>query len=418
MEWREKDGVRWLEARLPGATAAFTTRTFGSAKESFAPLAALGVDPGRIVNARQAHGTDLIFHGHGEVPAEADGHVIADPGTVGLVFGADCLPIAVAGPQSAAILHCGRRGLEREIAVRGAVAVSATAAAIGPGIGPCCYEVAPGLTSLAARRAGARGAPGSCARQGSKRSSPRTSALAASPTSSSRTDATATPGARPASSGSTVRRPDVPGLIHGLDPAKIAANLERVREEAGPGVEILAATKYVPLEEMGALAEAGVRLVGENRQQDLAAKHERWGDAFEWDFIGNLQSRKVKQLLPVCRLIHSVASDSALEQLRRYGGEDTEVLVEVNVAGEDGKGGVDPSKLGAFIERCPVRVTGLMTMPPFSQDPEASRPYFARLAELAAKHDLHRLSMGTSQDWRVAVQEGATIVRLGTALYI
>lgn len=141
MEWREKDGVRWLEARLPGATAAFTTRTFGSAKESFAPLAALGVDPGRIVNARQAHGTDLIFHGHGEVPAEADGHVIADPGTVGLVFGADCLPIAVAGPQSAAILHCGRRGLEREIAVRGAVAVSATAAAIGPGIGPCCYEV-------------------------------------------------------------------------------------------------------------------------------------------------------------------------------------------------------------------------------------------------------------------------------------
>ena len=210
----------------------------------------------------------------------------------------------------------------------------------------------------------------------------------------------------------------MPGLIHGLDPAKIAANLERVREVVGDRVEILAATKYVPLEEMGALAEAGVVLVGENRQQDLAAKHERWGDAFEWDFIGNLQSRKVKQLLPICRLIHSVATESVLEQLGRHGAPDTEVLVEVNVAGEEGKGGVAPADLGAFIERCPVRVAGLMTMPPFSQDPEASRPHFARLAELAAEHGLSRLSMGTSQDWRVAVEEGATIIRLGTALYV
>jgi len=209
----------------------------------------------------------------------------------------------------------------------------------------------------------------------------------------------------------------VPGLIHGLDPAKIAANLERVREAAGEDVEILAATKYVPLEEMGALAEAGVPLVGENRQQDLAAKHARWGDAFEWDFIGNLQSRKVKQLVPICRLIHSVASESALEQLRRHGSPETEVLVEVNVAGEEGKSGIDPLELGPFVERCPVRVAGLMTMPPFSTDPEESRPHFARLAELAGEHGLERLSMGTSQDWRVAVEEGATIVRLGTALY-
>jgi len=210
----------------------------------------------------------------------------------------------------------------------------------------------------------------------------------------------------------------MPGLIHGLEPARIAANLERAWEIAGPEVELLAATKYVPVEEMGALAEAGVTLVGENRQQDLAAKHERWGEAFEWDFIGNLQSRKVKQLLPICRLIHSLASDSALEQLGRHGGPETEVLVEVNVAGEEGKGGVAPADLGAFVERCPVKVGGLMTMPPFSQDPEASRPYFARLAELAAAHGLERLSMGTSQDWRVAVEEGATIVRLGTALYV
>jgi PLP dependent protein len=210
----------------------------------------------------------------------------------------------------------------------------------------------------------------------------------------------------------------VAGLIHGLDPAKIAANLERVREVAGERVEILAATKYVPLEEMGALAEAGVTLVGENRQQELLTKHERWGDAFEWDFIGNLQSRKVKQVLPLCRLVHSVATDSVLEQLGRHGTSETEVLVEVNVAGEEGKGGVDPADLGSFIERCPVRVAGLMTMPPFSRDPEASRLHFARLAELAAAHGLSRLSMGTSQDWPVAVEEGATIVRLGTALYV
>lgn len=209
----------------------------------------------------------------------------------------------------------------------------------------------------------------------------------------------------------------MPGLITGLDPARIRSNLERARERAGPDVEILAATKYVPAEEMGALAEAGVRLVGENRQQDLAAKRERWGDAFEWDFIGNLQSRKVKLLVPACRLIHSVASDSALEQLGRHGGPETEVLVEVDVAGEEGKGGIEPAQLGAFLERCPVRVSGLMTMPPFSTDPEDSRPYFARLAELATEHGLARLSMGTSQDWPVAVEEGATIVRLGTALY-
>jgi hypothetical protein len=210
----------------------------------------------------------------------------------------------------------------------------------------------------------------------------------------------------------------VPGLIHGLDPAKIAANLEQVRERAGPEVEILAATKYVPLEEMGALAEAGVELVGENRQQELEAKHERWGDAFAWDFIGNLQSRKVKRLLPLCRLIHSVATESALEQLGRHGGAETEVLIEVNVAGEAGKGGVDPAELGSFLERCPVTASGLMTMPPFSTDPEDSRPHFARLAELAAEHGLSRLSMGTSQDWPVAVEEGATVIRLGTALYI
>jgi pyridoxal phosphate enzyme (YggS family) len=207
------------------------------------------------------------------------------------------------------------------------------------------------------------------------------------------------------------------GLIHGLEAEKIRANLERVRE-AAPEVELLAATKYVPVEEMGTLAEAGVTLVGENRLQDLEAKRERWPDAFSWDFIGNVQSRKVKRILPLVRLIHSIASDSALAQLERHGTADTEVLVEVNLAGEESKGGVEPDSLGDFIERCPVRVGGLMTMPPFSEDAEDSRPYFARLAELGAERGLERLSMGTSQDWRVAVEEGATIIRLGTALYM
>jgi PLP dependent protein len=205
--------------------------------------------------------------------------------------------------------------------------------------------------------------------------------------------------------------------IGDLDPERIRANLEAIRERAGEEVEILAASKYVPLEEMGALAEAGVELVGENRQQDLAAKRERWGDAFRWDFIGNLQSRKVKALLPIVRLIHSVCTDSALDKLALHADPDTEVLVQVNVAGEEGKGGIEPAELAAFIGRCPVRVAGLSTMPPFSDDPEDSRPHFARLAELAAEHGLERLSMGTSQDWRVAVAEGATIVRIGTALY-
>jgi PLP dependent protein len=207
------------------------------------------------------------------------------------------------------------------------------------------------------------------------------------------------------------------GQIHGLEPEKVRGNLARVREKTGDAVEVLAATKYLPVEELGALAEAGIDLVGENRLQDLEEKRERWADSFQWDFIGNLQSRKVKALLPICRLIHSVATDSVLEQLRRHADPSREVLVEVNIAGEEGKGGVAPAELGAFIERCPVRVGGLMTMPPFSEDPEASRPHFARLAELASEHDLKRLSMGTSQDWAVAVEEGATIIRLGTALY-
>jgi PLP dependent protein len=205
--------------------------------------------------------------------------------------------------------------------------------------------------------------------------------------------------------------------ITNLDPARIRSNFEEIREHAGAEVEILAATKYVRIEDMGALAEAGIELVGENRLQDLEEKQERWREDFTWDFIGNLQSRKVKGIVPLVRLIHSLASDSALEQLGKHAPPETEVLVEVNLSGEEGKGGIEPSELDAFVERCPVAVSGLMTMPPFTEDPEASRPYFARLAELAGERGLERLSMGTSQDWRVAVEEGATIIRLGSVLW-
>ena len=171
----------------------------------------------------------------------------------------------------------------------------------------------------------------------------------------------------------------------------------------------------MPVEDLPALKEAGIELVGENRAQDLVAKHEQHGNDFAWDFIGALQSRKVKQIAPLVRLIHSVASDSALRQLEKHPVD--QILVEVNVAGEEGKAGIAPAELGDFIAASRVPVTGLMTMPPLAERPEESRPYFARLAELAAEHGLARLSMGTTQDFEVAVGEGATIVRLGTVLY-
>lgn len=216
-------------------------------------------------------------------------------------------------------------------------------------------------------------------------------------------------------------------LIEGLDPQRVVANVAAVRGEieaaarrAGrdpDDVEIVAATKYVAAGEMDVLAQAGIELVGENRAQDLEAKRERWATRFTWDFIGNLQSRKVRLILPHVRLIHSVATDSVLVQLARHATPDTEVLVEVGLSGEGEKGGVEPGELDAFLDRCPVRVSGLMTMPPLASDPEASRPYFARLRDLAAARGLPRLSMGTTQDFAVAVEEGATLVRIGTRLY-
>ena len=207
----------------------------------------------------------------------------------------------------------------------------------------------------------------------------------------------------------------------GLTVAAVRDNLERVRERiAAAGgspddVRTCAAIKYVPADELPVLAEAGVEIVGENRAQELLAKQEHHRDLFEWHFIGALQSRKVKDVAPNVALIHSLASESALAQLGKHPAP--AVLVQVNVAGEESKEGVAPEALGDFIAACPVPVVGLMTMPPFVENPEESRPHFARLAELAAEHDLKELSMGTTQDFEVAVAEGATIVRLGTVLY-
>lgn len=214
-------------------------------------------------------------------------------------------------------------------------------------------------------------------------------------------------------------------LITGLDARTVRDNLERVREDVAAagrdpaGVEILAAVKYVALEELGVLAEAGITLVGENRAQELERKSAAWAGRadFTWDFIGHLQSRKVKQVLPHVRYLHSVASDSVLRELGRHGSAETEVLIEVNVAGEADKSGIAPAQLDDVIARCPARVAGLTTMPPLTADPEASRPWFAALAQLAGERGLRHLSMGTTQDYAVAASEGATIVRIGTKLY-
>lgn len=187
--------------------------------------------------------------------------------------------------------------------------------------------------------------------------------------------------------------------------------LARVREEAGPGVTVVAATKYVSLEEMAVLVEAGLEVVGENRAQDMERKHAVYGDAFRWHFIGTLQSNKVKVVNRICELCHSLDTDSAARRLT------IPALLEVNVSGEASKSGVGEDEVEGYLARYPGLIRGLMTMPPFADDPEASRPAFRRLAALAQAHGLTELSMGTSQDWRVAVEEGATLIRLGSTLF-
>jgi hypothetical protein len=205
--------------------------------------------------------------------------------------------------------------------------------------------------------------------------------------------------------------------VEGVERAREAVAAAAARAGRDPGdVEILAAVKYLAFDQVGLLLDAGVTLLGENRAQALEEKAAAWPQA-RWHFIGQLQSRKVKQILPHVELIHSVASDSALRELGKHGSAATEILVEVNVAGEEGKAGVAPADLGAFLEACPVPVVGLMTMPPLAERPEDNRRWFAALRELAERHGLRELSMGTTQDFAIAVAEGATVVRVGTRLY-
>jgi PLP dependent protein len=208
-------------------------------------------------------------------------------------------------------------------------------------------------------------------------------------------------------------------VIEGVTADRVARNLREVRDEIGrDDVEILAAVKYLPAESLQALADAGLTTLGENRAQELERKAAAHPGVFTWDFIGQLQSRKVKTLAPLVRRIHSVASDSALKELGKHGRDGLEILVEVNIAGDEGKAGIRPADLGAFIDRCPIRPVGLMTMPPLADDPEDSRRWFTQLRELAERHELQHLSMGTTQDYAVAAQEGATIVRIGTRLFL
>jgi hypothetical protein len=185
---------------------------------------------------------------------------------------------------------------------------------------------------------------------------------------------------------------------------------ERYEEARATGVTVVAATKYVTVDELAVLAKAGVEVVGENRAQDLEAKHARYGDAFRWHFIGHLQSRKASTVNAICELCHSLASESAARRL------EIPALIEVNLSGEESKSGIAPAELERYLDLYPD-VRGLMTMPPETDDPETSRPYFRRLRELANEHGLKQLSMGTSQDWRVAVEEGATLIRLGSSLF-
>jgi uncharacterized pyridoxal phosphate-containing UPF0001 family protein len=207
-------------------------------------------------------------------------------------------------------------------------------------------------------------------------------------------------------------------VIEGVTAERVARNLREIRDELGrDDVEIVAAVKYLPVEGLRALAGAGLTTVGENRAQELERKAAAYPGVFTWDFIGQLQSRKVRTLAPLVRRIHSVASDSALKELGKHARDGLEILVEVNIAGEEGKAGIRPDDLGAFIDRSPVPPVGLMTMPPLASDPEDSRRWFAALRELAERHGLRHLSMGTTQDFAVAAQEGATIVRIGTRLF-
>jgi len=388
----------------------------------------------RLARGYQEHGTVVqrvtvmpAPERPGEQRPRADGQATPLAGVGALVLAADCLPVALGCDGGVAILHAGWRGLAAGVLDEGVRALRELAGAqpihaiVGPGAGACCYEVGPEV-----HRAFADGH-----RHGRNidlHAIARERLLAAGVAEVQDVGACTICDERFFSH----RRE---GARAGLQAQTIRANLERVRAEiaaAGertrarqPGgepreVEVLAAIKYIATEDLPLLADAGVRLVGENRAQELQEKVAAHGELFEWDFIGQLQSRRVRLIVPHVRLIHSLASESALRELERHlalARPGLRILLEVNVAGEPGKAGIAPEEIDAYIARSPVPVAGLMTMPPLSPEPEDSRRWFAALRELAREHRLEHLSMGTSQDYVVAVEEGATIVRIGTSLY-
>ncbi len=372
-------------------------------------------------------------------PAQADGQATAVEGLAVMVLSADCLPVALGCESAVAIVHAGWRGLAGGVLEQGVRALEGLAAGeritaiVGPGAGVCCYEVGPevheALGGVARRRgpvdlraiAEQRLLAAGVAEVGHVRGVHRVRrALLLPPP---RRGAGGAPGGG-----------GMAELISGVRADTVAENLRRIREQVADaaergararrerhrGVEVLAASKYLAEEDLPLLARAGVTLLGENRAQDLERKVAAHGDLFEWDFIGQLQSRRVRLIVPHVRLIHSVASVSALAELERrleLARPGLAVLIEVNLAGEHGKAGIAPAELDEMIARAPVPVVGLMTMPPLSSDPEEGRRWFAALRELARERDLPTLSMGTSQDYVVAAEEGATIVRIGTNLY-
>jgi YfiH family protein len=367
----------------------------------------VGIDPERTRMAWQQHGAEVRratpegILMPGTQHEACDGWWSDEPGQGMMLVTADCLPVAIArenGDRPAlAVLHVGWRGLLDGIVENGAAALGdgALSAVIGPGIGPCCYEVGADVAGPFAARFGAEVATDG------KVDLWRATELALNEAGCAgveRTDLC------------TFCHPEL-FFSHRRDRDEVRERYERIRSEVGPGVTVVVATKYVTPEDLAVLAEAGVEVLGENRAQDLEAKHERHGGAFRWHFIGHLQSRKAKTVNALCELVHSLDSESAAQRL------EVPALVQVNLAGEESKSGVAPAQLEEFLANAPVDIRGLSTMPPLAEDPEESRPYFRTLRELAERMGLKELSMGTSQDYRVAAEEGATYVRVGSALY-
>jgi pyridoxal phosphate enzyme (YggS family) len=425
--------VTHLDWDAPGPyRVVFSTRNGGVSEPPFATLnlgKKLGDDPDRVEENRRrlcAHASAAVerlamnyqLHSSRVNRAEAgvkgppgDALWTDEPGLPILAMTADCVPVALVrtrGTPAVCVVHAGRIGILGGVLDEAVRALGGgVAAAVGPAMAPAATRSGTRSRSRIGIDSGPRSSRPGDSTSG-RRPRPRSSARVWSASSGS---TSARPAIRSASSPTAETGPLAGAReCSRLLPEAIRANYERIRQEVGPAVTVVAATKYVSVDDMQTLAEAGVEVVGENRAQDLVAKHARYAHLFRWHFIGHLQSRKAQLVSEVCELCHSLSSESAARKLT------IPALLEVNLSGEATKSGVDPAEIERYLELYPD-VRGLMTMPPLSDDPEASRPYFRRLRELAEAQGLRELSMGTSQDYRVAAEEGATYVRVGSVLY-